>query len=71
VKPWKQARPEVQVKLLAQKRELYVFAERRNRIDKERGMRGRQMKWDSALWCSMSRSGQAQGGVLVGDLGCR
>src|SRR5579884_956109 len=46
-KPWKQARPDVRVKLLAQDAELYVFAESRDRIAKERGMRRRQMKW---LW---------------------
>jgi hypothetical protein len=46
-KPWQQARPEVRVKLLAQDAELYVFAESRDRIAKERGMRRRQLKW---LW---------------------
>jgi hypothetical protein len=33
--------------LLAQDQELYVFAESRDRIAKERGMRRRQLKW---LW---------------------
>jgi transposase len=46
-KPWKQARPDVRVKLLAQDRELYVLAESRDRIAKERSMRRRQLKW---LW---------------------
>ena len=46
-KPWQQARPDVRVKLLAQDAELYVFAESRDRIAKERGMRRRQLKW---LW---------------------
>lgn len=46
-KPWVKAREDVRVKLLAQDRELYVFAESRDRISKERGMRRRQMKW---LW---------------------
>jgi transposase len=46
-KPWVKAREDVRVKLLAQDRELYVFAESRDRISKERGMRHRQMKW---LW---------------------
>ncbi len=41
------ARPEVRGKLLAQDQELYVFAESRDRIAKERGMRRRQLKW---LW---------------------
>jgi len=39
-KPWQQARPGVQVKLLAQDGELYVFAQSRDRIAKERAMRG-------------------------------
>ena len=46
-KPWAQARPDVRVKLLAQDQELYVFAESRDRIAKERSMRRRQLKW---LW---------------------
>jgi transposase len=46
-KPWRQARPEVRVKLLAQDRELYVFAESHDRIAKERAMRRRQLRW---LW---------------------
>jgi transposase len=46
-KPWQEARPGVQVKLLAQDGELYVFAESRDRVAKERAMRRRQLKW---LW---------------------
>jgi len=46
-KPWHAARPNVRVKLLAQDAELYVFAESRDRIAKERSMRRRQLKW---LW---------------------
>jgi len=46
-KPWHAARPEVRVKLLAQDGELYVFAESRDRIAKERSMRRRKLKW---LW---------------------
>jgi hypothetical protein len=45
--PWHAARPGVQVKLLAQQGELYVFAESRDRVAKERSMRQRQLKW---LW---------------------
>jgi hypothetical protein len=45
--PWHLARPGVQVKLLAQDGELYVFAESRDRVAKERSMRRRQLKW---LW---------------------
>jgi hypothetical protein len=46
-KPWQQAREGVQVKLLAADSELYVFAESVDRVNKERAMRKRQMKW---LW---------------------
>ena len=46
-KPWQQAREGVQVKLLAEDNELYVFAESVDRVSKERAMRRRQMKW---LW---------------------
>jgi hypothetical protein len=46
VKPWKEVRPEVRVKLLPQDAELYVFAESRDRIAKERwtSMRGARMQ---------------------------
>jgi transposase len=46
-KPWQEARPGVQVKLLPQDDELYVFAQSRDRVAKERAMRRRQLKW---LW---------------------
>src|ERR1700757_623762 len=46
-KPWQGARQGVQVKLLAEDDELYVFAESLDRVTKERAMRRRQMKW---LW---------------------
>jgi hypothetical protein len=42
--PWATVRPGVQVKLLPREQELYVFAESRNRIHKERAMRRRQLK---------------------------
>ena len=45
--PWHAARPGVQVKLLAQDDELYVLAESRDRVAKERSMRRRQLQW---LW---------------------
>jgi Transposase DDE domain len=51
-KPWQMARPEVRVKLLAADQELYVFAESRDRIAKERGMRQRQLKW---LWARLKQ----------------
>src|SRR5437660_7860001 len=38
-KPWQEARPGVQVKLLAQEGELYVLAQSRDRVAKERAMR--------------------------------
>jgi hypothetical protein len=34
-KPWQEARPGVQVKLLAQEGELYVLAQSRDRVAKE------------------------------------
>jgi len=43
-KPWAQARPDVQVKLLEQDGELYVFAHSVDRVAKERAMRRRQMR---------------------------
>jgi hypothetical protein len=46
-KPWVEARAGVQVKLLAEDNELYVYAESLDRVSKERAMRQRQMKW---LW---------------------
>jgi transposase len=46
-KPWQDARPGVQVKLLSQDGELYVFAQSADRVAKERAMRRRQLKW---LW---------------------
>jgi hypothetical protein len=46
-KPWQEARPGVQVKLLPEDGELYVFAESIDRVAKERAMRRRQLKW---LW---------------------
>src|SRR6201987_3145553 len=45
--PWQKARADVSVKLLPQDDELYVFAESKDRVAKERAMRRRQLKW---LW---------------------
>ena len=42
--PWQAGRDGVQVKLLAQEGELYVLAESRDRVNKERSMRRRQLK---------------------------
>jgi len=45
--PWKEARKGVQVKLLDEDGELYVFVHSDDRVAKERAMRRRQLKW---LW---------------------
>src|ERR1700736_5006109 len=46
-RPWHSVRPGVQVKVLPQENELYVFAQSQDRLNKERAMRRRQLK---ALW---------------------
>jgi hypothetical protein len=51
-KPWAEARPGVQVKLLPQDGELYVFAQSADRVAKERAMRQRQMRW---LWARLAQ----------------
>jgi hypothetical protein len=51
-KPWQEARPGVQVKLLPRDGELYVFAESAERVAKERAMRKRQLKW---LWARLKQ----------------
>jgi Transposase DDE domain len=61
LKPWRQAREGVKVKLLPQDGELYVFAQSADRIAKERSMRRRQLKW---LW---ARLAQLQGMQLQRD----
>lgn len=43
--PWVRAREGIEVKLLPESDELYVFAQSRERVNKERSMRRRQMKW--------------------------
>jgi transposase len=45
--PWQVAREGVEVKLVAQAGEVYVLAKSQDRINKERAMRRRQLKW---LW---------------------
>jgi transposase len=45
--PWQQARAGVEVKLLTQTGEVYVLAQSQDRVNKERAMRRRQLKW---LW---------------------
>ncbi len=51
-KPWQKAREGVEVKLLAQDDELYVFARSADRVAKERAMRRRQLKW---LWARLGK----------------
>ena len=48
--PWKAVRQGVEVKLLPQEQELYVLAQSRARIHKERAMRRRKLKW---LWARL------------------
>jgi hypothetical protein len=50
--PWQAVRPGVDVKLLPQEQELYVLAQSRSRIHKERAMRRRQLKW---LWARLKQ----------------
>ena len=45
--PWKDVRPGLEVKLLAQEKELYILALSRQRLSKERAMRRRRLK---KLW---------------------
>src|ERR1700752_132921 len=51
-RPWHEARPGVQVKLLPQDNELYVFAQSADRVAKECAMRRRQLKW---LWARLKQ----------------
>jgi transposase len=51
-KPWQEARPGVQVKLLPQDGELYVYAQSHQRVAKERAMRRRQLK---RLWARLKQ----------------
>src|SRR5437773_245007 len=48
--PWQTVRQGVEVKLLPKDQELYVLAQSRARIDKERAMRRRKLKW---LWARL------------------
>ena len=56
-KPWHEARPGVQVKLLPQDGELFVFAQSIDRVAKERAMRQRQLRW---LWARLKQLSQMQ-----------
>ena len=48
--PWQAVRAGVDVKLLTQDNELYVLAQSRSRVDKERAIRRRKLKW---LWARL------------------
>src|SRR5882757_485045 len=52
VQPWQAVREGVDVKLLSQEQELYVLAQSRARIHKERAMRKRKLKW---LWARLQQ----------------
>jgi transposase len=43
-RPWQNARPQVRVKLLPQEKELYVFIESQDRLQKERAIRLRKLR---------------------------
>lgn len=53
--PWQKVREGVAVKLLPEEGELYVLAQSRDRVNKERAMRRRQLK---ALWKRLNQLGQ-------------
>jgi hypothetical protein len=53
--PWQAVRAGVEVKLLAQDNELYVLAQSRARIAKERAIRRRKLKW---LWARLKEIAQ-------------
>jgi transposase len=56
-KPWHEARPGVQVKLLPQDGELYVLAQSEDRVWKERAIRRRRLKW---LWARLKEISRMQ-----------
>jgi len=51
-RPWQEVRQGVEVKLLPQEQELYVLAQSRARIHKERAMRQRKLRW---LWARLKQ----------------
>jgi transposase len=51
-RPWQAVREGVDVKLLPQEQELYVLAQSHARINKERAMRQRKLKW---LWARLKQ----------------
>lgn len=63
--PWEQARQGVQVKLLAEDKELYVLAQSADRISKERAMRRRQMKWLRARLAELQKMNLKRDSLLM------
>jgi transposase len=63
--PWKEAREGVQVKLLDQGKEMYVFAESRDRVNKERSKRRRGLK---RLWKRLKELGLQASGLKRDEL---
>ena len=53
--PWKDMRPGLEVKLLAQEKELYILAQSRQRLSKERPIRRRRLK---KLWQRLAQPRQ-------------
>jgi hypothetical protein len=51
-RPWQAVRQGVEVKLLPEEQELYVLAKSQARVDKERAMRRRKLKW---LWARLKQ----------------
>jgi transposase len=57
-RPWQTVREGVEVKILPQEQELYVLAQSRARINKERAMRRRKLKW---LWARLKQIAAMEG----------
>jgi transposase len=57
-RPWQSVREGVDVKLLPQEQEMYVLAQSHARINKERAMRRRKLKW---LWARLKQIAAMEG----------
>lgn len=62
-RPWQAARPQVRVKLLPQEKELYVFIESAERLQKERAIRWRKLR----AWLARLRQLQQRKQLLTRD----
>ena len=62
--PWQEVRDGVEVKLLPQDDELYVFAQSHARINKERAMRRRQLK---RLWARLEQMPRCGSNARIAD----